>query len=170
MRTLLDTGFGDDDGSVAVHVRAALTAYAADPTAPAAYAEALLAVQDSRLLVPVVAVLGEVEVDDQGLAHDKSADMAAVLVTGRDGRRALLGFTGTAPMQAWDPEARPVPVTVPLAARSALDEGASALVLDLAGPVLLAVEEADLRRLVAGQRVVRLEDGGHGWAGAAGTM
>ena len=49
----------------------------------------------TRLLVPVVAILGEVEHDEQGLAHDKTSDMAAVLMTGRDGRKALLAFTGT---------------------------------------------------------------------------
>ncbi len=45
--------------------------------------------------MPVVALLGEVEHDEQGLAHDKTSDMAAVLMTGRDGRTALLAFTGT---------------------------------------------------------------------------
>ena len=61
----------------------------------------------SRLLVPVVALLGEVEYDDAGLAHDKSSDMATVLLTAPDGRRALLAFSGTDAMRAWDPEARP---------------------------------------------------------------
>ena len=59
--------------------------------------------QDARLLVPVVALLGEVEHDEQGLAHDKTSDMAAVLMKGRDGRTALLAFTGTASLQAWNP-------------------------------------------------------------------
>ncbi len=67
--------------------------------------------QDVRLLVPVVALLGEVEVDDQGLAHDKTSDMAAVLMTGRDGRKALLAFTGKAALQAWDPRRARFPVT-----------------------------------------------------------
>ena len=62
---------------------------------PTTYGDALLALQDARLLVPVVAVLGEVEVDERGLAHDKTSDMAAVLMTGADGRRALLAFTGS---------------------------------------------------------------------------
>ena len=58
---------------------------------------------------PVVAVLGEVEHDDAGLAHDKSSDMATVLMTSPDGRRGLLAFTCSATMSRWDPAARPVP-------------------------------------------------------------
>ena len=60
-----------------------------------AHHEVLALLQDARLLVPVVALLGEVDHDERGLAHDKTSDMAAVLMTGRDGRTALLAFTGT---------------------------------------------------------------------------
>ena len=167
-RQLLDVGFPDDDGSADPAVAAALAAYDAAPGDPQAYAAALLALQDSRILVPVVALLGEVEVGADGLARDKSADMAAVLITGRDGRQALLGFTSVQTMQAWRPDARPVPVAAPLAARSALDEGAGALVLDLAGPSLLAIEAADLERWAAGQRLMRLDDGAYAWTAPAG--
>ena len=106
----------------------ALAAYAADP---AREPEVLAALADARLLVPVVAVLGEVEVEPDGLAHDKSSDMAAVLLRGPDGRLALLAFTGLEPMQRWDPEARPVPVPARTAALAALQDGAEALVVDL---------------------------------------
>ena len=67
-------------------------AYDADPDRR--HAATLAVLQRARLLVPVVAVLGEVEHDEQGLAHDKTSDMATVLMTGRDGRSALLAFTG----------------------------------------------------------------------------
>ena len=166
-RQLLDVGFPDDDGSADPRVADALAAYDADPGDPGAYAAALVAIQDSRILVPVVALLGEVEVGEDGLARDKSADMAAVLITGRDGRRALLGFTSMQTMQAWQADARPVPVVATLAAQSALDEGAGALVLDVAGPSLLAIEEPDLRRWAAGHRLVRLDDGSYAWTVAA---
>src|SRR4029453_15058159 len=98
------------------------------------YVDALLALQDARVLVPVVAVLGEVEYDAPGLPHDKTSDMAAVLLKGADGRLALLAFTGTEELRAWDPEARPVPVALRLAAQSALQGGAAARVVRGAGP------------------------------------
>jgi hypothetical protein len=158
-RVIPDPGFAGDDGSTAPELAQALTAWDRDP---AAYPEALAALQRSRLLVPVVAVLGEVEHDEAGLAHDKTSDMATVLLQGADGRLALLAFTGTAPLVAWNPEARPVPVGADLAARSALQEGAAALVVDLAGPVRFVVEGDDLRGLAEGWTLARVS-GGAAW-------
>ena len=148
-----DPGFAGDTGAAPEAVTSALSAYAADRRR---HAETLAVLLDSRVLVPVVALLGEVEVDEAGLAHDKSSDMATVLMTGRDGRRALLAFTGTDRLQAWDPEARPVPATLRLAARSAIQDGAEALVIDLAGPVTFVVEGEDLTRTAAGWQLARV--------------
>ena len=136
-RVVPDPGFAGDDGAADPRLRAALEAYAADPTRQL---EVFVALQATRLLVPVVAVLGESEADEAGLAHDKSSDMATALLTGRDGRQALLAFTGLDALAAWRPDARPVPVTAALAARSALQEGAAALVVDVAGPTTYVVE------------------------------
>ncbi len=152
-REIPDPGFAGDTGDADPEVTAALAAYAADP---ARYPEALAAVLGTRLLVPVVAVLGEVEVDEAGLAHDKTSDMATVLVTGRDGRTALLAFTGTRQLAAWNPEARPVPVPARRAAQAAVQDGAAALAVDLAGPVSLVVEGDDLRRTAEGWSLARV--------------
>ncbi len=160
MRTIPDPGFAGDDGSVDPAVGAALARYEAEPRSQL---EALAVVQHTRVLVPVVALLGEVEYDDHGRPHDKTSDMATVLVEGADGRKALLAFTGTGPLERWNAEARPVPVALPVAARSAVDDGADALVLDIAGPVLFPVEGELLRALAEGSRLVRLGDG-WGWA------
>ena len=156
MHAIPDPGFPGDDGRAAPEVTGALEAYAADPDG--LHHQTLAVLQDSRVLVPVVAVLGEVEHDAAGLARDKTSDMAAVLMRGRDGRLALLGFTGTEAMRRWDPDARPVPVTARQAAEAALHDGAAALVLDVAGPVLLAVEGEDLRSLAEGYRLVATGD------------
>ena len=150
-----DPGFAGDTGAASGAVTAALSSYAGDRRR---HAETLAVLLDSRVLVPVVALLGEVEVDDTGLAHDKSSDMATVLMTGRDGRTALLAFTGTDRLQAWDREARPVPATLRLAARSAIQDGADALVIDVAGPVTFVVEGEDLTRSAAGWHLGRVGD------------
>ena len=162
-RTIPDPGFGDDEGAADPAVTAALTAYADG----GALGEVLGALQDSRLLVPVVAVLGEVDVDEQGLAHDKTSDMAAVLVARPDGRRGLLAFSGQEAMRRWDPDARPVPVAAQLAAKAALQEGADALVVDVAGPASAAVAGDDLRALAAGWRLTRVGER-TGWIRPAG--
>jgi len=157
VRTIPDPGFAGDDGSVPAAVVEALTAYDAAP-GPEAHRAALVVLQEARLLVPVVAVLGEVEHDAQGLAHDKSSDMATVLMQGRDGRMALLAFTGTEPLRRWNPEGRPVPVSVQDAARAAVQDGADALLVDVAGPVVFVVEGDDLRALAEGFVLGRLGD------------
>jgi hypothetical protein len=164
-RTLAEPEFPDDDGSAAPEVSAALAAYDAEPGS--GHAVALAALQDSRVLVPVVATVGEIEDDDvhgsgQTLAREKSSDMAAVLITGRDGRTALLSFTSTTALQAWNPEARPVAVSARQAARAALQDGADALLVDVAGPVLFPVEGEDLRDLAAGLQLRQVGDG-WGW-------
>ncbi|MEJ7794157.1 MAG: SseB family protein [Nocardioides sp.] len=152
-RSIPDPGFPDDDGGADPAVTAALAAYA---SGAGAYVEALAALQISRLLVPVVAVLGEVEVDAAGLAHDKSSDMAAVLLTRPDGRRALLAFTSTETLTVWNADARPVPVATATAAQAALQEHADALVVDVAGPVRFAIEGEDLRGLAVGWCLTRV--------------
>jgi hypothetical protein len=158
-RVIPDPGFAGDDGTAPTELVEALAAWSAEPTT---YPEVLAALQRSRLLVPVVAVLGDVEYDDHGLAHDKSSDMATVLIQGADGRLALLAFTGTGTLAAWDPSARPVPVAASLAARSALQDGAAALMIDLAGPVRFVVEGDDLRGLAEEWQLARVP-GGHAW-------
>ncbi|MBV9830544.1 MAG: SseB family protein, partial [Marmoricola sp.] len=110
MRPLPDPGFAGDEGAADPALTAALAAYDADPDSGARWLAALAALQDARVLVPVVATA------DPGAEGDKLTDMSAVLMQGRSGRTALLAFTGLASLRAWDPAARPVPVTVPDAA------------------------------------------------------
>ena len=135
-KRILRSDFPGDDGTASIEVTAALAQFAATGD----YEKALVPLFGARLLVPVVAMLGEVEYDDQGLAHDKTSDMATVLLTGADGRKALLAFTGTEALERWRADARPVPVWTRDAARSAIQEGADALVIDVAGPVPFALE------------------------------
>ena len=160
VRSIPDPGFPGDDGSASAAVRDALERYSADPTRHAA---TLSVLQHARLLVPVVAVLGEVEHDEQGLAHDKTSDMATITMVGRDGRSALLAFTGHHSLTRWNPAARPVPVTAARAAEASLQDGAAALLIDVAGPVVFVVETEDLRELARGSVLVEVS-AGYGWA------
>ena len=147
-RSLPDPGFAGDDGAADEELAAALATYDRDR---AGSRTAVLAVlQHCRLLVPVVAVLGEVEHDARGRAREKTSDMATVLIGNRDGRSGLLAFTGMASLRRWRPDARPVPVRAADAARAAVQEGADALVVDVAGPVVFAVEDHALRALADG--------------------
>jgi hypothetical protein len=154
VRSIPDPGFGGDTGEADARLVDALARY--DEAPDRLHHPALAALQDARLLVPVVAMLGEVELDERGLAVEKTSDMATVLLTGRDGRTALLAFTSVEALHRWKSDARPVPVTARTAARAARQDGADALVVDVAGPVLFAVEGADLRCLADGYRLVEV--------------
>ena len=165
VRTIPDPGFADDTGAGDPAVRRVLAEHHDGNVSSGAV---LAVLQDARLLVPVVAVLGEVELDEQGLAHDKSSDMAAVLVRAADGSTGLLAFTSVETMARWDPQARPVPVTTAKAATAAVQDGAEALLVDLAGPASYVVDGDDLTRLAAGWRLVAVGEGPqaqHGWIG-----
>lgn len=137
-REIVGSAFPTDTGACDPRLRAALAAY--DGTAAAAYVEAVNALANARVLVPVVAMLGEVEVDDDGRAHDKSSEMATVLITNPAGEKALLAFSSIETLARWDPGARPVPVQAIEAARAALAEDAVGMVLDIAGPTKLVIE------------------------------
>lgn len=150
---ILESSFPDDTGAVDPALAAALTAYG---EGTGDFAAVVMALQGSRLLVPVVAVLGETETDERGLTHDKSSDMAAVLLTGADGRLALLAFTGSESLARWDPQARPVPVPARTAAVSAVQEEAAALVIDVAGPTTFVLEGEELVAFASGWQLARV--------------
>lgn len=152
---ILTSSFPGDTGAADPALARALASYAEDR---GAFATVVAALAEARLLVPVVAVLGEVEHDEHGLAHDKSSDMAAVLLTGQDGRQALLAFTSTDALAGWDPAARPVPVPARVAAQSAVAEEAAALVVDVAGPHVFVLEGRDLAAFAAGWTLARVGD------------
>ncbi|MFG2392428.1 SseB family protein [Streptomyces lavendulae] len=131
-KNIPDPGFSDDDGTADPRLSAALAAWAADR---AAEPQLLAALKAARLLVPVVAMLGEVETDPQtGLKREKTSDMAVPTLTAGD-RRALPAFTSIASLALWDPAARPVAVPLHQALAAAAHEKADTIVLDLAGPV-----------------------------------
>lgn len=140
-KNIPDPGFSDDDGSADPRLSAALAAWAEDRTAHGPVLEAL---KEARLLVPVVAVLGEVEEDENGLRREKTSDMAVPTLKAGD-RKALPAFTSTAALALWDPEARPVAVPLHQALQAAAHEQADTIVIDLAGPVAYELSGAALR-------------------------
>ncbi|MER7776254.1 SseB family protein [Streptomyces sp. NPDC096191] len=146
-KNIPDSGYSDDDGSADPRLGAALAAWAEDRTALAPVLEAL---KGARLLVPVVAVLGEVEEDENGLRREKTSDMAVPTLKA-GGRTALPAFTSTASLARWDPAARPVAVPVHQALQAAAHEKADTVVLDLAGPVPFELTGAVLLALAEGR-------------------
>ncbi|WP_371530200.1 SseB family protein [Streptomyces sp. NBC_01283] len=146
-KNIPDPGFSDDDGSADPRLTEALAAWAEDRTAHGPVLEALTG---ARLLVPVVAVLGEVEEGADGLRREKSSDMAVPTLKAGD-RKALPAFTSTQALALWDPEARPVAVPLHQALQAAAHEQADTIVLDLAGPVPYEINRPALIALSEGR-------------------
>ena len=71
------------------------------------------------------------------------------MIIGSDGRPALPAFTCLDAVRRWRPAARPVPVPAIGVWQSAVQESA-AVVIDIAGPVPLAIEGARLAAMAAG--------------------
>ncbi|MFJ1928913.1 MULTISPECIES: SseB family protein [unclassified Streptomyces] len=146
-KNIPDPGYSDDDGTADPALTSALSAWAEDREAVGPVLEAL---RGARLLVPVVAVLGEVEEDEKGLRREKTSDMAVPTLQAGD-RRALPAFTSTASLARWDPQARPVAVPLHQALQAAVHEKADTVVLDLAGPVAFEVTGSALLALAEGR-------------------
>jgi hypothetical protein len=149
--TIPEPQFPGDDGSADPRLCEALAGYAAGRVGAHVVLRRL---RGTRLLVPIVAVLTEEEeTPPGGLRREKSSDMALPTLIGEDGRRGVLGFTCAETMRAWRADARPVAVAAGDACRAALDEGADALVVDVAGPVPFAVDGLRLHLLAEGRPV-----------------
>jgi hypothetical protein len=153
----LNTGgqrFAGDDGAADPRIAAVLAAYGAGQESEQA---ALAALAGARLLVPLVErPAGDLhdetyadEAHDDGCDHQAAREMAFPTLIGRDGRPALLAFTCLAALVAWRPDARPVPTPAGQVWGTAVAE-ASAVVIDVAGPVPVAVDGARLAALAAG--------------------
>jgi hypothetical protein len=83
---------------------------------------------------------------------EKASEMALPTLVGQDGRRAIPVFTGVAALARWQPAARPVPAAAAQVWQAAMQDGC-AVVIDIAGPVPLAVEGDRLAALAGGQPV-----------------
>ena len=151
--------FHDDDGSADPRAAASLAAFG---TGLGSEYAALTALAASRLLVPIVAAPPEREDGDStgdpgaasqaGVEGDHGAEMSLPTLIGRDGRAAIPAFTSLDALARWDPRARPVPALAGQVCRAAVDSS-SAVVVDVAGPVPLAIEGARLAAIADGQPV-----------------
>jgi hypothetical protein len=147
--------FRDDDGAADPSAAAALSAFAA---AQGSEHATLTALAGTRLLVPVVAVLSD-DAPDPGdaaaggkLPGEKNSEMAMPTLVGRDGRAAIPVFTSLDALARWQPAARPVPAEAAQVWQAAVQDSC-AVIIDVAGPVPLAVEGARLTALAQGQPV-----------------
>jgi hypothetical protein len=174
-----ESPFRDDHGSAEPRVAAALAAFGSGQGSEHA---ALTALASSRLLGPIVAVAagsdgeplrpGQARSDNgpqspghtrsdngpQSPGHsrpgggDSGAEMSLPTLVGRDGRRAIPAFTCSQALAMWRQQARPVPEPAAQVWRAAAED-ACAVIVDVAGPVPIAIDGARLAALADGRPV-----------------
>jgi hypothetical protein len=155
-----DGRYSNDQGEADPAVSTALAAYASGTGTEHAALEALAG---SRLLVPVVASPAED-------GSENGSEMALPSLVGRDGRQAVPAFTSADAVRQWQPQARPVPVPAASVFAAAQAES-QAVVIDVGGPVPVAIEGAGLDALASGGPVPRMHEDPDVWqlvADAAG--
>lgn len=129
-RSFEQNSFANDNGETP----AALIAVLADR--PVDKAALVAALSGSRLLIPLIAELGEGEIGPNGLMIEKSADLAIVAVATPDQQTAIPAFTSVAEMTAWNSEARPVPAASEKVCLAAASEGHTRVILNPAGTAI----------------------------------
>ncbi|MEZ5118948.1 MAG: SseB family protein [Candidatus Nanopelagicales bacterium] len=139
---VLVTRFQGDAGEADLRLRDLL----GDPETYSAQREIVDRLSRGRVLIPVVANLDEK--DDAGA--DKRSHMATVTITDARGHKALMCFTGVDSVGSWREDARPIPVAGVEVAQAALQEGCTALLVDVAGPNRYALAGTGLWALAAG--------------------
>jgi hypothetical protein len=101
-------------------------------------------VRASRLLVPLVAQLGESATSAAGHLVDKSQELSIVTVTGPDSRAVLPVFSSVAAMTRWNPAARPIPAEGARIALAAAGEGTDLVVIDATSDTEFAIRRPAL--------------------------
>lgn len=140
------SAWAGDDGSAPPAFLAAHAAFSAGDVGPEAVVAAL---QGARLLVPLLASLGEAGEHD-GRTIDKRAELALVTVAGPDGRRVLPAFSSAEAMRRWNRAARPVPAPARQVALGAAGDGTELVVIDPGSPTLFGLRRGAVEALARG--------------------
>lgn len=126
-RSFEPNAFSKDDGKAPLALVEAISAFRSGTVG----AEKVIdEIRVSRLLVPLLANLGESEVGAHGQKVDKSAELSIVTVKSPDDQDALVVFSSVAAMANWNPSSRPVPTDAIRVTLAAASQMSTRVVLD----------------------------------------
>lgn len=155
-RSFTENPHADDSGEADAALAAALAGFHGGT---ASMVEVVEAFRTARLLIPLLAELGEEALTDAGKRVDKSQELSIVTVAGPDGRSVLPVFSSVTTMSSWNPQARPVPAEGVRVALAAAHEQTDLVVLDPASPTEFVVRRPALWAIARQER----------WEPAAGS-
>ncbi|MFM6971027.1 MAG: SseB family protein [Rhodoluna sp.] len=137
-RTFEENPFADDDGSARPELLTAIKEFHQSGNPNQVFFE----ITKSRLLIPLLADLGEAGIGSHGQTVDKSADLSIVTVATPDNKTAIPVFSSVGAMQRWNAKARPVPADAIRVALAAASEGTTRIVLDAGSDSEFALRRA----------------------------
>ncbi|WP_227492779.1 SseB family protein [Brevibacterium sp. CFH 10365] len=129
-RDLKPNPFSGDSGLADPALLEAMTQVAQAPLDPAAHQQVVRALSGARLYAPIVPMVVDQEVGENGLMADNSSEMAMVRLQAEDGRECTPGFSGIPPLTAWHSDARPVPIESERLVLGAIEAESQLVVLD----------------------------------------
>lgn len=137
-RAFNENPFANDDGSANPDLISAIFEFHSSGDATKVFKE----FSKSRLLIPLLADLGESGEGAHGQTVDKSADLSIVNVKTPDDQIGLPVFSSVEAMQRWNKTARPVPSDAIRVALAAASEGNSRIILDAGSDTEFAFRRA----------------------------
>jgi hypothetical protein len=146
-RSFQENSFSSDNGEADKDLIAALLAFKVNPVNQVEIADAFA---KARVLIPLLATLGESGEGAHGHTVDKSAELSIVSVKTPDNQNALPVFTSVASMAKWNADARPVPNNGRTVALAAVAEGNTRVVLDPASETEYVLRRPALEAIAQG--------------------
>jgi hypothetical protein len=126
-RSFDQNAFANDDGKAPAELIEAIKNFRAGQVG----AEVVIdQIRVSRLLVPLLANLGESEEGAHGHKVDKSAELSIVTVKSPDDQDSLVVFSSVETMTSWNKESRPVPTDAIRVSLAAASQMSTRVVLD----------------------------------------
>jgi hypothetical protein len=146
-RSFQDNGFASDKGEADEELYAALIKFKSTKSNQVEIVEKFA---EARVLIPLVATLGESGLGAHGQTVDKSADLSIVSVKTPDNQNALPIFTSVSSMRTWNASARPVPNNGRTVSLAAVGEGNTRVVLDPGSETEFVVRRPALEAIAQG--------------------
>lgn len=146
-RAFQENRFATDDGSPPAELAAAMGEFRAGRVG---LEKVVASFSSARLLVPVVALAGEVTEAAGGMRTDKTQELALVTVAAPDGRAALPVFSSLEALSRWGTPARPVPVDGQRVALAAAADSTPLVVIDPGAGEEIILRAPALRAIAMG--------------------
>jgi hypothetical protein len=126
-RSFQENPHAGDAGETPVDVAERLTAWRAGT---GSFTDVVAALAVNRFLIPLVTHAGDDFDSDNPVMEDKVQELSVITVAGPNGEKVIPAFTSVDAMNAWNPDARPIPIDAQRVALAAASEQTDRIVVN----------------------------------------